>query len=332
MKRAPRWLLLTAPLWAFGCKGPGGGDSAPPPPAAETAASGGELAGIKAQLASGDADGALQRLAESPSASGPEGLYLQGAAWAKKSETMPLPTPEALPPGSPRGAVPVTPELKPEELKAVDFFEKAIAAAPQDARPQLELAQLLAPHALRRHQAQVAAAAAAAARKPVRGRKNEPPPPPPPGPDVSPASVAKAYRAAVQLAPTNKAALDALYAFAVHTDQLDDAEFAVKQAVALDKENPEPLVRYGDFLAEVRKMPDAAIAQYRQALIWKPDDKVVKAKIGQIYLNRGLAHFQQTEWSLAEAAYREALKWADPGSDLAERIQREMERVQRNRN
>jgi tetratricopeptide (TPR) repeat protein len=287
------------------------------------------LAGVKAQLDSGDVDGAMQRLTDSPSAGSPEGLYLQGAVWAKKAETAPLPTPEALPPGSPRGAVPVTPEFKPEELKAADFFERAIAAAPQDGRASLGLARLLTPHAQRRYDAQTAAAAVAAKKPPSRKRTPAPPPAtPPPGPDASPLRVAHAYRAAAESTPGDPTALEAYYNFAVRTQQLDDADWALKQAIARDKENAEPLVRYGDFLANVRKQPDEAIAAYRQALIWK-DDKQVKEKIGEIHLSRGMAHLQQTEWALADAAYHEAQKWTTPGSDLSKRIDAEMDRLKR---
>jgi tetratricopeptide (TPR) repeat protein len=289
---------------------------------------------VQAQIDSGDADGALQRVSQSASAVSPEGLCLQAAAWAKKAETAPLPTPEALPPGSPRGAVPVTPEFKPEELKAIDFYERAIAVAPDDPRAQLGLARLLTPHAQRRHDAQVAAAAAAA-KKPVRvargKRAPEPvtPPPPPPGPDASPARVARAYRTAVQALPSDAAALEAYYTFAVRTELLDDADWVLKQAIARDKENPDPLVRYGDFLTNVRKQPDEAIAAYRQALLWKSDDKAIKEKIGEIHLSRGMEHLQQTEWALAEASYREAQKWATPGSDLSKRIDAEMDHLKR---
>jgi tetratricopeptide (TPR) repeat protein len=300
---------------------------------AAAAPGGGELAGVQSQIDSGDVDGALQRISQSTAAGSPEGLYLQGQVWAKKAETAPLPTPEALPPGSPRGAVPITPEFKAEELKAIDLYERAIAAAPEDARAQLGLARMLAPHAQRRHDAQVAAAAAAA-KKPVRAvrgkRTPEPvtPPPPPPGPDANPARVARAYRAAVQALPKDSAALEAYYTFAVHTELLDDADWALKQAIARDKESPEPLVRYGDFLLNVRKRPDEAIAQYRAALLWK-DDKAIKEKIGEIHLSAGMAHLQQTEWSLADASYREAQKWAAPGSDLAKRIDAEIEHLRR---
>jgi Tfp pilus assembly protein PilF len=141
--------------------------------------------------------------------------------------------------------------------------------------------------------------------------------------------VARAYRAAVQALTTDAAAREAFYRFAVRTEQLEDADWVLQQAIARDKENTEPLIRYGDFLATIRKQPDQAIAQYRQALLWKPDDVAVKEKIGEIHLSRGQAHLQQTEWALADASYREARKWASPGSELSQRIDAEVERLRR---
>jgi tetratricopeptide (TPR) repeat protein len=265
----------------------------------------------------------LARLANSAAASSSDGLYVQGLAWAKKAETAPLPTPEALPPGSPRGAVPVAPEFKPEELRAIEFYEKASAAAPQAGQPALALARLIAPHAQRRHEATLAA------KKPVRGRHADPAPPIPQGMDASPARVARAYRDGITARPTDKDAVQELYNFAVKTDLLEDAGWALEQAIARDKENGDPLVQYGDFLVQVKKTPDAAIATYRQALIWKPDDKTIKNKIADIYLGVGSAHYQQNELALAEASYREALKWADPGSDVYRHIQAEIDRLKR---
>src|SRR5439155_9836892 len=97
------------------------------------------------------------------------------------AETAPLPTPP--PPPSPlaRGAEPpAAPEFKPEEIQAVSLFEKAIAAQPDDPRPHLALAELLAPHAIHRREVEEQAAWR---KKPVRGKaKATPPPAPTPDP------------------------------------------------------------------------------------------------------------------------------------------------------
>ena len=84
-------------------------------------------------LERGDAEGALAALQSAPA--GAESQYLQGAAWAKKSETAPLPTPPPAPVPVPRGYVPEpAPEWKPEELRAISFFEEAIASEPNTSR------------------------------------------------------------------------------------------------------------------------------------------------------------------------------------------------------
>jgi Tfp pilus assembly protein PilF len=100
--------------------------------------------------------------------------------------------------------------------------------------------------------------------------------------------------------------------------------------VERDKENPAPLVRYGDFLEETKKDYDAAILQYRQALMWRPDDTSIKDKISDIYFEMGRAHLQQNERALAEARYLEALKWApDSTSAQHQKIKTEMRQLNR---
>lgn len=286
----------------------------------------GPLAGIQEQLDAGDVDAAMARLDAADDSAGPERFYLLGEAWAKKAESAPLPTPQPPPEGSPKGAPMLLPEFKPEELKALSFFEKAAAAMPYDAHAQMGLADLLAPHARRRHDA----ALAAAAKKPTPHGKHaaaEHPlvVPAPGGPDISPERIIKAYRAAAAASAKDATALEALYTFAVAVERLDDADWARKEVIARDRENPAPLVRYGDFLASAKKMPEEAMAQYRQALLWSPDDKAIKSKIAEIYIAQGLAHYQQTEWALADVDYQNAAKWADP--DQAQRIQHELDRL-----
>jgi hypothetical protein len=136
-----------------------------------------------------------------------------------------------------------------------------------------------------------------------------------------------AYRAAVTASPQDMALLDELYAFAVRCGQWDAADWALQQGVARDRENPDRLVRYGDFLADVKKSDEAAIAAYQQALLWRPDDAAVKSKIAEIKLAQGAAHDRANERALAETGYREALKFAPPGSDVHARIQAELQRL-----
>jgi hypothetical protein len=334
--KRPRRLAasLAAVLFATACDSlPGGGSRSSPPEGGETAAPvrSGAFAEAEALIKAGNVDAALAQLEGSSS---PEALYLQGAAWAKRSETAPLPTPEAIPPGSPKGTQPVVPEYKPEELTAVGFFEKAIAGSPGDPRPHLGLARLLAPHAQRQYDA-ARAFAAAAAEAATKKKSKRPPvlaaPTVPPGADASPARVAKAYRDAVAAeGPQAKdpTALEELFTFAVRVGQLEDADWARRQAIERNKEDADVLIAYGDFLAKVKKDGDAAIMQYRQALIWRAEDITVKERIAAVHVGTAHDHLANNELALAEVAYREALKWAtDRSTPLHQDIQAEIERL-----
>lgn len=316
------WMLASTALLVGACGGQGSRPETSPSPTPARIVRG-PLAGIQQMLDAGDVDGAIGRLDAVDENAGPERLYLLGEAWALKAETAPLPPPEPPPPGSPRGAAPVIPEFKSEEKTALSFFEKATAAMPYDSRPYMGLANLLAPHARRHHEAAIAAA-----KKPTpHGRHAERlPAPPPPNPEVSPARVIKAYRTAAASAK-DAAALEALFSFAMAVEQLDDADWALKEMISRDRENPAPLVRYGDFLAGAKKMPEAALAEYRQALLWSPGDKSINAKIADVYIGQGAEHFQQTDWARAEVDYNNALKYVERGSEQAKRIQQELDRL-----
>jgi hypothetical protein len=71
-----------------------------------------------------------------------ETLYLTGRLWAKKAVTAPLPTPPPAASPLPRGAqLPPAPEFKPEEIQAVSYNEKAVAARPDYAAAHVGLAR-----------------------------------------------------------------------------------------------------------------------------------------------------------------------------------------------
>jgi len=253
----------------------------------------------------GQPDVALARL---QGAATPEALLLQGEAWAKKAETAPLPTPPVAASPLPRGAAPpAAPEFKPEELQAIDCWERAIAARPELGAAHLALAKMLAPHALARHQEEMAATARRPGRRgPAAG---ETAPGALPGPDASPERVVREYHMAAQADPTSVPAVDAWVTFAVSVGRLEDADAGLQELLKRQKERPEPFVRYGDFLLGARKDPNGAIAQYSQALIWKPDDDAVKAKIADIYLGMAADHLAQQQWASAEARLRDAQKY-----------------------
>ena len=264
-------------------------------------------------LEAGDADGTLARLQNA--GDDPEALYLQGRAWARKAESAPLPTPTAPASPLPTGAPLVgPPEFKPEERRAIDFLERAVGLSPELAPAHLALAQLLAPHAIRFHERQQEAQAArpreaSARRRPGRGAPSEPPlPTPEPGVDYSPERVAREYTLAMR-GDSGRPSVEALIAFAVKTGRLDDAELGYQELIRRVKESGEPLAKYGDFLVREKKDPVAAIEQYRQALIWSPNDDVTRSKLADIFLTRGVDYFNQQQFAMAEAQFTEAAKY-----------------------
>jgi tetratricopeptide (TPR) repeat protein len=251
----------------------------------------------------------------------PNPAYDEGVEWARKAETAPLPTPPPLLAPLPKGAAPPpAPEFKPEEIQAVASFEKAIAARPADPRPHLALAELLAPHAVQRHEA---LDQTAWKKKPARGKAPSPPPTADPaGIDFSVAHIVGSYEAAIQNDPAARAPVEALVGFAVRVKELEAAEGAFQELVKRVKESPEPFLRYGDFLLTVKKDPDAAIEQYRQALIWRPDDEATRAKVAGIYIDMGSAAYAARQYSTAQSRFAEAAKYVtDKGSPEGLKVQ-----------
>ena len=305
MTRPRRAALASALcLAALGCR-PGG--EPPPSPAAGGGSSVVEQA--RALLEQGQADLALEKLAQSQG--DPEALYYQGVAWAKKAESAPLPTPAPLASPLPRGVAPPPPaELKAEELQALQLFEKAVAVQPTHPRAHLALAELLAPHAIRAHEG----VEAARRKRPVRHGKGATPEPPPPlssqGQDFSPERVIRAYQMAVRNDPDSPKAVEAMISFATRVGRLDAAEDGYRELVKREKEKPaEPLVRYGDFLAKDKKDGAAAIEQYGQALIWRPDDDETRGRIADIYMAMGAENLAKGEYAAAEVRFQTAQRF-----------------------
>ena len=292
-------------VWgAAGCQGrspaPEGGGSASAAPAAPPATD-----GLVARIEKGDADGALAQL---EGRGDPEALYLQGRAWAKKADSAPLPTPVPLLEPLPKGAPPpAPPEFKPEEQKAIELYERAIAASPDLAAAHLALAQVLAPHAVRFRERERDAQARQALRRPGR-QAPEPLPTPEPGVDYSADRVLREYGLAVRGDPS-RAPVEAMIAFAVKAGRLDEADAGYQELIRRLKERGEPFTLYGDFLLQEKKDPAAAIEQYRQALIWSPQDDVTRAKLANVFLNRGVDFFNQQQYASAEAQFAEAAKY-----------------------
>ncbi len=292
--RAGRGILLLAAL-AAACQGktPGGGP-------------GGE-------------GGAARTQAENPA-------YDEGMSWARKAALAPLPTPPPVLSPLPKGAPPPpAPEFKPEEIQAISAYERAIAAVPDDPRPHLALAQMLASHALRRREVeeQLAYKQQASKKKAARGKPTPPPPTPDPGGvDFSVPRIVREYQAAIEDDPSNRAPVEALINFAVEVKQLDAAEAALQELVKRVKESPEPFLRYGDFMLAVKKDPEGAIEQYRQALIWKADDEGTRAKVAGVYIDMGSEAYAKRQYATAQVNFTEAAKYiTDRGSPQGLKVQ-----------
>jgi tetratricopeptide (TPR) repeat protein len=260
----------------------------------------------KAQLEKGQLDAALASLQKEPDH--PESLYWQGRVWAKKAETAPLPAPEPPPSPMPRGWEPAPPPgFKPEELQALALFERAIAARPNHAPSHLAVADLLAPHAAHRHDLAEAAAQEAARRK----RGATPQPLPALQVDASTDRVIREYQIAAQADPAASAAADGLLRFARRVRRFDAAEAAFGEQLKRAKEaqSAEVMIRFGDFLATEKKDLAAAVEQYRQALIWRPEDDGTRAKIADIYISMGTEYYQSRQYAVAEQSFKEAARW-----------------------
>jgi tetratricopeptide (TPR) repeat protein len=310
------WTLSAASWVVLGCK-----TEAPAPSA--TPAAGGPVAEGRALLEQGQPDAALARLQEAPD--DPEGLALQGRAWARKAESAPLPTPPPVTGELPRGvSAPAAPQFKPEELQALAAYEKAAAARADLGAAHLGIAELLAPHAIRRYDRQREASAARTAPRRRRGKAPEPAPAAAEGDaqgvDYGVERVVRAYEFAARSGDAGREGADGLIAFGIRVGRLDAAESGFRHLLEKVKENPEPLIRYGNFLVEQKKDGEAAIEQYRQALIWKPDDEETRLRIASIYLARGKEHFDSQQFAVAEAEFKQAAKWVAPGSPQAEQL------------
>jgi tetratricopeptide (TPR) repeat protein len=240
-------------------------------------------------------DEAIARLPDGPDA---DALYLLGRAWAGKAETAPLPMP------APGAAAPTGSALKPEEARALAFYERAVAARPEHAAAHLAIAELLAPHALAATPPR--GGGASASRKAA---------------DVAVDRVLRSFGEAVQADPAGTVAAEAMIQFATRAGRVAEADGAFQELVRRRREDPDLLVRYGDFLAGPGGNPEGALAQYAQALIWRPDDTATRLKMAEIHLAAASALLAQQEYAAAEARLREARRFVvDPASAPAARL------------
>ena len=255
---------------------------------------GGPIEEARALIEQGDYDGALARLV---SGEDPESLYLFGRAWAGKA---------AAGTGGPGAG------LGPEELRALDFLERAIAARPDHAGAHLAVAELLAPHVP----------------SPGTSDAGAPAPDAASGLVVTADRVLGEYGAAVQADPGDKESVEALIRFAIRMERPRDAETGFQELTKRDRENPDLLVRFGDFLVGPGGDSKAALGVYAQALMWRPDDSETRLKMADIHIAAAQHHVGEREFVAAERRLREARKHVvDPGSPQASelrRVQREL--------
>jgi len=275
-------LLLGAGCWR-GSGSPSGGAVADP------------LAEVRTLLAERRYDDVLARVGD---AADPDSAYLAGRAWAGKAESAPVPTPVP-------GAAATGARLKPEEEHALSAYERAVAARSDFGDAHLAIAELLTPHALRA----VAAAPRVRTGAPV------------PAPDPLVERVLGSYGDALQADPVGTKAAESLLAFATRAGRPGEADAAFQELVRRRREDPALLVRYGDFLAGPAGKSEAALAQYGQALIWRPDDSATKLKMADIHLTAAAAHLRDLQYVAAEARLKQARRYTvEPASPQAARL------------
>jgi hypothetical protein len=118
--------------------------------------------------------------------------------------------------------------------------------------------------------------------------------------------------------------------FAVRVGRVDAAEAAYIELYGWNKEDPERIVRYGDFLRDHKQDPRAAIDRYREAMIWRPDDAEIPARIAGIYIGFGEEHYERGELIAAENNFREAGKYIkDWQTEQGRKVSEYLERFRR---
>jgi hypothetical protein len=266
---------------------------------------GGPLAQAHALFEQGQLDAALARSLD-PSVEGPEALCLQGEIWAKKAESAPLPTPV------PGETMERPPEFKPEELRAIELFERVRTLKPTMSDAHLGLATVLVPHAIRRFELTQASKRAPGA----KGGKGAVAAAPAPAdqPDFSIRRVVGLYQEALKYEATGTRAVDELLRFALRVKETEAAGWAYAEGISRDRESPTRLIQFGDFLRKERGDRHGAIEQYRQALIWRSDDAETKAKLATLYIELAREHLAAQQWGAAQMMFDEARKYVSDSS------------------
>ena len=145
-------LILTALVMvACRAKTPGSGGEQPGGATSEPRA----ISEARALIGQGQLDAALAKLLAAPET--PECLLLPRCGVDAQGGFRAASHTSSADPAAPAGSATRAAEFKDEELRAIDFFERSIAAQPQQSLAHNALADLLAPHAIRRHEIERAA-------------------------------------------------------------------------------------------------------------------------------------------------------------------------------
>ena len=226
-------------------------------------------------------DDAIARLGESDD---PEALYLLGQAWAGKAQAAPVPTPV---PGT-GSAAPAASALKPEEERALGYYERATAARPDHAGAHLATARLLAPHAL-------VGVGAKGGGAPVGTTA-----------DTSVDRVLRSYGDAIQADPAGIVAVEEMIRFALAAGRDAGGGGGLPGARPTTARGPGGAGALRGLLAGPAGNPDGALARYAQALIWRPDDTATRLKMADIHLAAASALLAKLQYAAAEARLRDA--------------------------
>lgn len=281
-------------LLVAGCRSPYGGTegrTAPP----------GVIAEARGMVSAGNADGALAAL---QGHTDPEALTVQGRAWilkARKTSRETASNPSLVDAGST--------DLRVEEGMALRLLEAAAGAQPDLADAHLAMAELLEPGALR-----WLAAEREAPPPNERRRTAVKPAPPEVEPTHGPMRVLQEYRKAAHADRASAPIVESWLRFALAAQKPEEAEVALQELLVRKPRDADPLLRYGDFLRDVRGDRSGALDRYREALIWQAGDERIKERIVSVFLDLAEQHLASQEYGAAEQRLRDVNRYA-PFSD-----------------
>ena len=269
------------------------------------------LAEARAFLSSGKPDDALAALSDR---NDPEALTVQGRAWMLKARQAEASGVEG---ATQVGALVAPLVLGPQASRSLALLDKAVATQPDLADAHLAIAELLEPGAVRWLAAQ------SQTRSPkANDRSHAKPPPAFEGDSVlGPDRVLQEYRRAAHADRASVSIIESWLRFSLTVGRPEESEVALQELVARRPRETEPLVRYGDFLRDVRGDATGALERYGQALIWFPEDEAIKSRVAGVYLDLAEQCLRSREYSAAEQRLRDASRSVvDSTSPVGQRL------------